>query len=403
MMAPPPSAPPSQAATMFMQGPGGGATPMSAPVSPAPPMGGMGGPPPPMGGMGGPPPPMGGMGGPPPPMGGMGGPPPPMMQPPPPAPQPMMQPHTAIVQAPQPPYLASQTAARMGAPVEPFNAGLQTALIVFGVLLLAAFVVPLSTKRDTLFWWDALDEIKDGKLKVVPILLAAAGALGILFGSIPLAATARGAGAAALGIIALLYGALAVPAEFAWQGAVGVGGGILLPAGLLLRSAYKDQMLGRALATVGALCVLAVWLVPVDGNIPIQGLFDMMTSDAKTPLKVAAAVRLLYPVLAVIALVVWIPAPSSAGGTGLAWAWILTPIVVHYAIMIATGKIGDAAADSPFMTFFSGVEAAASNPNARGEAAQMALFLTPSGIIAAGYTAFAGFGLAALLGKNLER
>ncbi len=308
---------------------------------------------------------------------------------------------TAIVHAPQPPYLASQTAARMGRPVEPFNGGLQTALILFGVLLTAAFVVPLAMKDDTYFWWDLLDKL-EGKQKVVPILLAAAGVLGLTFGAVPLAATARGAGAAALGIAPLLYAALALPPEIQWQGPVGAVGGILLPAGLLLRSAYRDQVLGRALATAGAVMVLAVWLVPQDGKMPLQAVLDVLGADkVDTELKIGLALRLLYPVLAALALLVWLPATSTGGGTALAWLWICAPIVVHYGVLLATGEIGKAAGEAPYLAFFSGLEAVIATGGARGGEAMM--FLSPGGVVLAGYLAFAGFGLAALLGKNLER
>jgi hypothetical protein len=39
----------------------------------------------------------------------------------------------------------------------------------------------------------------------------------------------------------------------------------------------------------------------------------------------------------------------------------------------------------------------------RGDAAVIGALLSPGGLIATAYIAFAGYGLAALLGKNLER
>ena len=75
---------------------------------------------------------------------------------------------------------------------------------------------------------------------------------GLVFGLIPLAATARGWAAAVLGVVPILYVSLVVPKDFAWQEPVGAVGTILVGAGLLLRSAYRDASLGRLLATIGA-------------------------------------------------------------------------------------------------------------------------------------------------------
>ncbi len=371
---------------MFMQGPGGASTPMSPPVSAHPPMGAPGGPPPPMMA---PPPPM--MAPPPPMMGAPGGPPPPMMAPPP----PMMAPPaaqyaggTAVVNAPQPPYLASQTAARMGRPVEPFNNSLQTTLIVFGILLTAAFVVPVLTKPDTVFWWDLLGKM-EGKEKIVPIFLAAAGLLGIAFGAIPVPTTARAAAAASLGMAPMLYIALAIPKEFQWQLPMSALGSLLVPAGLLLRGAYREASLGRILATIGALCVLIPMLVPEHDKVPLVELFDRLADAKKLEHQLAAVFLILHVALAVVALAVWIPAPSSAGGAALAWIWILLPIVTHFAILIAAGHLGDRVGNAPGRALF-------------GELDPRQIALFPVGIVASGFIAYAGYGLAALLGKNLE-
>jgi hypothetical protein len=310
---------------------------------------------------------------------------------------------TAIVPAPTPPYLASQTAARMR-PNDPFAGALPIVLIVFGVLLLAAFVVPLNTQRETFFWWDGLDKMP-GKIKVMPLLLAGAGLLGVLLGAIPLSSTGRGAVAAALGVVGILYPAIALPEEFQWQGLSTALGTVLLPAGLLLRSAYRDAALGRVLATVGAIAVIVPFLVPVHDQMPIQSYLDVLSSDAKGFLKVAAGMQIARVAIAALALLAWIPGPSEGGAKAIAWTWIVVAIVAHFAILIAAGDIGDALEESPSLALISGIEpmSVMRGAGGGGKDAMLAALATPSGVVASAYIAFAGYGLATLLGKNLER
>ena len=398
--APAPQPPPSgaaQAATMFLDGP----PPQVQPQPPQPAQ-----PPPPSGAaqaatmfMDGPPP---------------------QVQPhqhahqPPPAHQPHQhahQPPPAQPFAPPPPQPFPPPAAYAPPPVAPpgylapqphvsldvFGRGLQLVLIVFGALLLAAFVVPFDTDP-MVFWWDALGEI-DGSQKLMPIFLAAAGLLGVILGSIPLPSTGRGVAALALGAAPLLYAALVLPEEFAWQGAAISLGSILLPAGLLLRTAFREASLGRILATVGSLLIIIPYLVPVNDKMPIVAAFDGIANARELGPQIAYAGAPLRLLLAALGLLVWLPAPSRAGAKAIAWLWILTPIVLHYAILIGAGEIGDVVGKSPNIGLFAGLEAAALTGGRGGDLA----LLVPSGVLAAGYIAFAGYGLAALLGKSLER
>jgi hypothetical protein len=304
---------------------------------------------------------------------------------------------TAIVAAPS--YSPAQTAAmsRAGAPLA---GGLQLVLIIFGVLLLAAFVTPVNTQRETLFWWDALDDL-DGKYKLMPIFLAGAGLLGVLLGSIPLPASGRAIAATVLGVTPLVYASLLINPEAEWQYIASAAGMFLIPAGLLLRASVPSSMLGRALTTVGALAILAAWLVPVHDKVPIQAALDVLDSEAKAGVKAAAVAPLLYPVLALVSLLVWLPGPGGGGAKAIAWLWIVSAIVVHFTILIAAGKIGDAVGDVPHLALFSGIEnlykaMAARGPGGAGEA----LLLIPTGVVASAYAAFAGYGLATLLGKR---
>jgi hypothetical protein len=221
--------------------------------------------------------------------------------------------HPPAAPAAMPPYLASQTAARLGHPVDPYARGLQLVMIVFGALLLAAFVTPLTTKPGTSFWWDLLSA--DGvpaKAKLVPVLMAATGLLGVILGLIPLASTGRAAAAAALGTVAILYPATVLNDPFTWQVLVFALGAILLPTGLLLRDAYRDAGLGRILATVGVVCVLLFYLVPI-GDKPLLMLFLDGLADAPGKGKIAPITGLVPLLLALISLVVWLPGPGAAG------------------------------------------------------------------------------------------
>jgi hypothetical protein len=396
----PPAAPPpghaSQAATMFVQGP-----PMGAPMGPGP--GGPGGPPPPMGGgYGGPPPPMGGppppMGGPPP-GGGYGGPPPPMGGPPmggyPPAgppgggpagynPQPMggynPQPVGGYQQQPmQPPYLASRTAARAGAPVEPFKDGIKIVLIAMGVALLIAGAMPFKFDPDLKFRWDML-EGQDALGKFQLIYVSAAAILALVFGLVPLATVPRGALTAVLGLVPIVLAFVVKmkdAKEFRWQEITYFVSMLVLVPGLLLRHEYRSQMLPRILVTVGALCVLVMMLVPEHGgDPPIVGMFKML-GDAPGKAKVGVILKLVPFVLAVLSLLVWIPPPSSAGAKPIAWLWILISVYTAYTMLIVDGHIGDKLKAAPNATLMAPWEMAA-------------------------WVAFIGYGIATIFGKNLE-
>ncbi|HVK75002.1 MAG TPA: hypothetical protein VM734_16855 [Kofleriaceae bacterium] len=426
MGGPPPAAPPASAsaATMFVQGPA--PSPMGGPPPPAmggpmggppPAMGGpMGGPPPPaMGGpMGGPPPPMGGYGappgappamggygappGPPPPMGGYGAPPgapPPMANPAPPmggygappmgGPAPMggYPPAGQPMGGPapmSPPYLASRSAARAGAPVEPYKDTIRIVLIMFGALLLASFVVPLSLDPIG-FHWDALSSDKlDGLGKFLTVYPAAAGVLALVFGLVPLATVPRGALAAMLGLVPVVLGLvlyLKDAKDIEWQTLVAFVGALTLVPGLLLRNVYQSQILPRVLVTVGALCVIVPLLVPSGGgDPPVKALIDGI-SDAPGKAKVIAILKLVPLILAAVSLIAWMPAPSTAGAGVLAWCIILTGVVTGYIAVIVNGHLGD-------------VVPAQLNRVLLGD------------WVGAAFAGLIGYGLATIFGKSLE-
>jgi len=278
-----------------------------------------------------------------------------------------------------PPYLASRTAARVGAPVEPFKDGIVTVLIVFGILALAAFVVPMATEPKVTFRWDGFSAL-DGLGKFDQIYLAAAGVLALVFAMVPLATMPRGALTAVLGLTPLILAlvqVLRVPDSFDWTVPVKLLGALTLVAGLLLRSEYRSQTLPRMLVTIGALCVILPWVIPdVDGDLAIKGAFDLI-SNAPGKTKVPAILRLMPLVLAVFALMCWIPAPSSAGAKVIAWLFILTGVITGYTNTIVAGHLGDVV-----------------------KAAPNVVLVTPW--VGAAWAAFIGYGLATVFGKSLE-
>ncbi|MBZ0231212.1 MAG: hypothetical protein K8M05_02605, partial [Deltaproteobacteria bacterium] len=355
----------------------------------------MGGPPQPMGGpppgynpqpMGGPPPgynpqPMGGpppgynpqpMGGPPPgynpqPMGGYN-------------PQPMggMPGHGAPM---NPPYLASRTAARVGAPVEPYKDGIKLVLIMFGVALLIAGAMPFTIEPAVTFRWDALSaEGVPALEKFNLIYVSAAAILALVFGLVPLATVPRGALTAVLGLVPLVLGLVTYlkdAKEVQWQVIVIFVSALTIVPGLLLRQEYRSQMLPRIIATIGAVCVLVTLLVPEGGgDPPLVGMFEAI-GDAPGKAKVTAILGLVPFGLAIATLLVWIPPPSSAGAKVVAWLWILNAVYTGYVALLVKGGIGDV------------IKA---TPNA-------ALMLP---WVMAAWAAFIGYGLATILGKNLE-
>lgn len=277
-----------------------------------------------------------------------------------------------------PPYLASQTALRASRPVEPFTDGLKLVLLSFGILLLGAFATPLSTDP-MLFHWNAIIDAP-GVAKLYGLMLVATGALSLVIALMPLAAIPRGAIAAGIGVFIIMTPIIQAGAIGPWQELVRTIATIGLVGGLLVRHEYREAMLGRLLTTIGAVAVLAIYLIPVGGgDPPLIGMFKAIVDAPKAEMKIGAIVLLLPAVLAIVSLLCWLPAPSSAGAKPLAWAWIVYPAVAVVALgLLASG--GDVAGwikHSPFGALMAWVPAAAA-------------------------AAFAGYGVATIAGKSLE-
>ncbi len=315
--------------------PGYGGPPPGGPGGPygGPPPG-YGGPPPggPGGPYGGPPP---GYGGPPPggpyggPQQGYGGPPPGYGHPP-------TEPVRPIPGG-RPPYLASESGRRASNPIEPWAETLKTLMLVFGVLLVACFVAPWRVEPGhTIFSWTILGTSGlPASMKVLPILFAVTGVLAVVLGALPLATPVRAFSAAGIGLAPSIYSVVDPP--FVWQELVMLIGMITLVSGLLIRSQYTGAMLGRLLATIGAICVLLVLLIPVGGgDPPLIGAFKALGTNRTIP----ALILIVPGVLALVSLLVWLPGPGSAGTHILAWIWIVWPLVASIMTLVSGENIG---------------------------------------------------------------
>jgi hypothetical protein len=272
-----------------------------------------------------------------------------------------------------PPYLASQTADR---PIDPYRDGLRLVLFTFGILLLGAFCTP-TTSSPLAFNWSVLTADLPIAAKLPSLIIAVVGALSIIVASPPLATAPRGLLAA---LIALL--GIATPIALAkgfgggWRPIVAFAAPFLLVPGLLLRQEYRESFLPRLLVTLGVLALLALMLVPVGGALPLVAQVKQVVDAAGTA-KVSPLLDLVFLVLVVLTLLVWLPAPASAGAKLFAWILLFWPAIEHFQGLILSENLGETVKASPFTAVMSWVPAVA-------------------------YLAIFSYGLAALLGKRLE-
>jgi hypothetical protein len=220
--------------------------------------------------------------------------------------------------------------------------------------------------------------------KLPPLLLAGSALLALVFAFTPLSMKGRGLAAGLLGFACLqtlpvLQFAQTVGDAFSVQLLVGTLTGLLatltLIPGLLLRGHYREALLPRILTTIGVLCVLAPVLIPVGGSLPLVGL---LKASFSAPVQISTLVTFVYVVLAVLALLVWLPPSTGAGAGILAWLFILQPLLLTWSAAFADG-------------FDFGVI----------KAGLATIFYLP--LAAVGWLTLSGHGIAAFLGKGLER
>ncbi len=305
---------------------------------------------------------------------------------------PSAQPIAPVAQA-SPPYLASQTAARAGRPIEPWKDALPMMMFIWGGLLIAAFVTPLTTDPMA-FNWDAIIH-GEGTQKLGPLILAATGLLTVAMAAIPLASGARGMMALLLGLTGVFVPMFIGPVAPPWQAIVATVGMVMLPMSLLARHEYRDASLPRIMITVGALCALVPYIVPVNGTVMLVELFKAVI-DAPGAFKIILILVLGQIALVVLSLLAWLPAPASGGAKVIAWLLILYPLFMHAALLFLVGDPGNIT-NTPYAGAMAWV---AGGPAGTGGKEMAAMF---GGVgIGVAYLAITGYGGATVLGKQLE-
>jgi hypothetical protein len=300
---------PGEQRTM-MAGAGGAPMPPMTPMQPPQPQYGQQ---PPMGGYGGQPQP--GYGQPP-----QYGQPQYAPQPQPPAYQPPAQPMRPAGEKPR--YLASQSAARDMAPTEPWAGSLRLMMILFGLAYILTFIAPDHIGDNMTFGWSILTaEGVPLSAKLGPLTMAAGGVLALLFGLLPVPTSARGIVAVIAGLAPIIVSiAVGGGMKFGgpmggWQGYVLLGGLIVAPAGLLIRSQYRSAGLGRIMSIVGAGLILALFLVPDHGSIPVVEMAKSLGGGHG--LDFGTIWMLVLALSAALGLILCLMPSSMSAGTGL--------------------------------------------------------------------------------------
>jgi hypothetical protein len=284
----------------------------------------------------------------------------------------------AIPDAQPPPYFSSQTATRVGRPIEPWRDTLRLLMFVWGVGLLAVFATPLTTAPLTFRWDEVLHG--DGLARLPPLMFAAVGLLGMIVAAIPMPPAARGFLAAILGLagIAVPIALVGVPT---WQQLTPMIGALILITGLILRAAYRDSLFARLLVTLGAIGMLVLYLLPQGGAIPLVSLFKTLIDQPGTA-KILPALQLAQISIVVMSLLAWLPAPITGGAMQWAWLLILWPLIEHATRLALAGDPS---------------EAIAARPN------ELLLPWIAGGVaMGSAYLVLVGYGLASVLGKQLE-
>jgi len=295
-----------------------------------------------------------------------------------------------------PPYLASQTAARAGRPIEPWKDSLRMMMFIWGALLLAAFATPLSLEPLG-FNWDTIIN-SPGTAKLAPLIMASVGLLSIVLAALPLASAARGMIAMLLGLAGIFVPTL-VAGMPPWQALVQMAGTVILIPSLLARHEYRDAALPRILVTVGAIAALVPYVVPQGGTILLVELFKGAI-DAPGAFKIIVILVLVNITLIVLSLLAWLPSPASGAAKPIAWVLILWGLVMHAALLFLVGDPSIIEA-SPYAGLVNWVAGGGGGGGGDGGGGGVGAMLGGAGLGVA-YLAISGYGTASVIGKQLE-
>jgi hypothetical protein len=293
--------------------------------------------------------------------------------------QPQPAPIMPIPAAQPPPYLASQTATRAGRPIEPWRHSLRLMMFLWGVALLAAFATPLRISPDLQFQWNLILD-GEGMARLPPLMLAALGLLSVVVAAIPMPPVARGVIATLLGLAGI-----AVPIALAgvppWLALVSMIGMLLLVPSLLVRNEYRDALVPRVLVTLGAIGILLPFLLPQGGAIPLVNVFKQLI-DLPGSAKVGPALELGLITIVVMSLLAWLPSPISGGAVLWSWLLMLWALIVHATQLVLAGHLADVVTASP--------------------SAALTPWISGGPALGTAYLVLVGYGLATVLGKQLE-
>jgi hypothetical protein len=235
------------------------------------------------------------------------------------------------------------------------------------------------------------------KQLIWPLMFGGLGLLSLLFGLLPVPNSLRGLIAAIAGLAPLVVGATVGGLSLGgggggaggglgmfgegWKAYVGLAGMVLAPTGLLLRSAYRGAALGRILSLVGCGAIVALFLIPVGGSLPLIMLIKSIGAGGGFLMLVA---RVIFPLVlfaaAALGLIMsWMPSGTS-GGTGL-FAWIIILWTTSFALFALIASIVGGA---PIGELFK----------------QPIIFYMLLDTLA--FSALSAYGLATIFGKSLE-
>lgn len=219
-----------------------------------------------------------------------------------------------------------------------WDESLITILLVFGVLLIACFVAPWSIgsgKTPTVFAW-SIFSTKDAPLGalIVTSMIALTGLGAIAVGSLRLSTTSRALLGFVIGLVPITA-AVAFADTIAWRSIVSYIGTIFVVGALLLRTRYIETIVPRAIAGVAAIMLLALYFIPIGGQIPAMGLLDAISSnpgatkvlpiigDSVGPLTLG----ILPFTVILLSFLVWLPGSNRGVLTTIAMVLLFAPFV----------------------------------------------------------------------------
>jgi hypothetical protein len=214
------------------------------------------------------------------------------------------------------------------------------------------------------------------------LAVAMIGLFSLICAALPMPAGVRGAIAAVLGFAgAALPFVFKLPETRALVAQVGL---VLLIPGLVMRASYRDAVLPRLLITFGVVGMLVPFVLPQDGAIPLVSIFKMLI-EGQGWTRVIAGQQLALVIILMMCLLAWLPAPITGGATLWAWLLIFWPLVSWTIANLATG--------GPDVL----VTLVREHPDLA-----LAWTLGLGTSIGSAYLVLIGYGVASMIGKQLE-